>query len=163
MPQMLLPLFPPGTVAINGLLSFEKREGQVYYFHAGLPVFSHAESDLRSFRMFTSQLAANGSCKQMDIVRAFGVSESSVKRHVKKYRKGGAGVFFERSKGRRPRVLTPQVMKRAQELLGEGRSRSETARELGIKIDTLSKAIRAGRLVEVKKKVKRGQRKADGA
>jgi hypothetical protein len=53
MPQTLLPLFPAEAIPVNELISFCKRDGTVYYFHGALPVFSHAESDLRAFRMFT--------------------------------------------------------------------------------------------------------------
>ena len=51
-----------------------------------------------------------------------------------------------------PRVLTPAVRQKAQELLQAGRGRNEVARELGLKSDTLRKAIRAGRIVEPNKK-----------
>ncbi len=86
MPQLVLPVFPEGSTPISPGVAIEKRDGCVYYFHGQLPVFSHAEDDLKSFRMFTSQLAANGNCKQMDIVRAFGVPYVTVKRMVKLYR-----------------------------------------------------------------------------
>jgi hypothetical protein len=49
-------------------------------------------------------------------------------------------------------VLTPEVLKRAQELLAEGQPRSAVAKVLELKPDTLSKAVRAGRLVERLKK-----------
>jgi hypothetical protein len=70
MPEIIYPLFPDDATPINKVLSFAKRDGQVYYFQGCLPVFSHAEDDLRSFRMFTSQLVVNGNCKQVEIVTA---------------------------------------------------------------------------------------------
>jgi len=45
--------------------------------------------------------------------------------------------------------MTPEVTARAQQLLADGWSRSETATELGLKPDTLRKAIQQGRLVEL--------------
>ena len=163
MPQALLPFFAEETTLITSLLSFEKRDGFIYYFHGGFPVFCHAEEDRQSFRMFTSQLVVNGSCRQVDIVRAFGVSAISMKRYVKKYRWGGPGAFFQRPRARRPAVLTKEVVREAQSLLYEGLSRSEVAKELGIKLDTLSKAIRSGRVVEpVKKTMNAAARKASG-
>jgi len=163
MPQSLLPLFPEEESQITGLLSFERRDGRIYYFHGGFPVFSHAEEDRPSFRMFTSQLTVNGNCKQVDIVRAFGVSPISVKRYVKKYREGGPAAFFQPARIRGPHVLTKEVVSQGQLLLNEGFSRSEVAKRLGIKSDTLSKAIRSGRWVEaVKKTTSEGVRKANG-
>ena len=163
MPQTLLPIFSEDVTQINEILAFAKRRGQVYYFHAGLPVFSHDEHDLRSFRMFTSQLVVNGNCKQADIVRAFGISAISMKRYVKKYRKGGTAAFFQARRRRRPRVLTPEVLARAQELLNKGKPRAEVADELGVKRDTLYGAIHDGRLVEGKKNSCRPASKASEA
>lgn len=157
MPQTLLPIFAEESTPINAVLSFEKRAGTVWYFHACMPVFSHDEADHRSFNMFTSQLVDLGQCTQMDIVRAFGVSPISVKRHVKRFRAGGPGAFFGARKAKRPTVWTPQVLNRAQELLNEGHSRKAVADLLEIKQDTLYRAIHSGRLVERKKKVDRAK------
>ena len=56
--------------------------------------FPHDENDQASFRMFTSQLIASGQCRNSAIIKAFGVSPSSVKRSVKKYKEGGIKAFF---------------------------------------------------------------------
>ena len=150
--QTLLPIFPVEAMPINDLISFCKRDDTVFYFHGCLPVFSHAESDLKSFRLFASQLVVNGSCTQAELVRAFGISCISMKRHVKKLRAGGSQAFFAARRKRQPRVLTPEVLRRAQELLAQGQPRSAVAKALGMKQDTLSKAVQAGRLVEPSKK-----------
>ena len=154
MPQTLLPIFPAESTQINELLSFEKRDGKVWYFHGCMPVFSHDEKDTRSFNMFTSQLVVLGQCKQVEIVKAFGVSIISVKRHVKKYREGGAGIFFEKRNGRKAKILTEDILSEAQEMLNNGKSRVEVSEDLCIKPDTLYRAILGGKLVEIKKKVK---------
>jgi len=100
--------------------------------------------------MFTAQLVCQGACRQMDIVRAFGVSPISVKRAVKRYRQEGVAGFYRSRKGRGGGVLKAAVLGQAQELLDRGRSRSEVAAELEIKPDTLRKAINQGRLREGK-------------
>ena len=146
-------MFPDGVTEINPLVSFAKREGTVYYFHGPMPVFSHAESDRPSFRMFARQLVVNGHCTQAQIVRAFGISAISMKRSVKQYRQSGAAGFFKARAPRQPRVLPPTVRQKAQELIQQGHGRQAVAQELGIKSDTLRKAIKAGRIVEpIKKK-----------
>lgn len=151
MPQAILPLFPSDATSINGLLSFACRDGQTYYFHGSIPIFSHTCDDLASFRMFTSQLYVNGLCTQAELMRAFGVPKSAVIRAVKKYREGGPGAFFIKKKPKRqPRVLTEDVLAQAQALLDEGRPRPEIAESLGLKVNTLSKAINTGRLAEKK-------------
>jgi transposase len=157
MPQLHLPLFPADVSSINPHLSFAKKEGRVYYFNGPMPVFSHEEKDYASFRMFTSQLVVDGNCSQVEIVRAFGISAISMKRYVKKYREGGPARFFQQKARRSATVLKAEVIARAQEKLNAAQAPAEVAQALGIKADTLSKAIRAGRLVRPVKK-KKGSR-----
>lgn len=152
MPQTLLPIFPAESTPINDIVSFEKRDGKVWYFLGGAPLFTHGEKDYENFSMITSQMVVMGQCRQVDIIKAFGVSTISVKRHVKKYREGGPRAFFKRRKEKRPTVWKPAVLNRAQELLNEGKTRKEVEELLEIKRDTLYRAIRLGILVERKKK-----------
>lgn len=99
--------------------------------------------------MFTAQLVDQDLCKQSDIVRVFGVSSSSVKRSVKTYRIGGPSAFYTpRAVRKGGTVLNAERKAKAQELLNLGYSRRHVAEELGIKYDTLRKAINQGRLTE---------------
>jgi hypothetical protein len=100
MAQLQLPLFPVGATEVTQDLAFEKREGQVTYFYGSLPVFSHAENDLASFKMITAQFYLNGYVKQMDIVRAFGVTPISVKRAVKRFQEEGPQGFYTKKNTR---------------------------------------------------------------
>jgi hypothetical protein len=52
------------------------------YFNGSMPVFSHDEDDIASFRMITAQFCANGNAKQAEIARAFGVPKISLERAV---------------------------------------------------------------------------------
>ena len=94
MPQTSLPFFPEDIKLINSQVGFQKRNGIVYYFNGLMPIFQHPEDDLRSFRLFTSQLVVNGNAKQSEIIAAFGVSVISVKRWVKRLREEGLQGFF---------------------------------------------------------------------
>ena len=94
MPQTQLPFFPDDISLINSRVGFQKRNGIVYYFNGNMPIYKNPEEDIKSFRLYTSQLVVNGNAKQMEIVRAFGVSEISVKRWVKRYREESAQGFF---------------------------------------------------------------------
>jgi hypothetical protein len=96
MPQLSLPFFPEESTLISAHLAVQKNVKTVFYFNGPMPVFQHSENDYASFRMITSQFVVNGNCKQMDIVRCFGVSSISVKRWVKKYRKEGIKSFYEK-------------------------------------------------------------------
>jgi transposase-like protein len=96
--------------------------------------------------MITAQFCINGNATQAEIRRAFGVSKISLKRAVKRYREEGPKGFYQPQKRRGPAVLTPEVLASAQQLLDEGLEPSQVADRLGIKRDTFSKAVRAGRL-----------------
>ena len=146
MPQIQLPLFPPELIKINKKVSFQKREGQIYYFHYLMPLFSHEEGDLESFRLITSQLVVNGSVKEIEISRAFGVSYISVKRNVKRLKEEGISGFFHKRKGRSAHILTAEVIEKAQNLLDRGHPAAEVARRLDLKANTIRKAIQVGRL-----------------
>lgn len=98
--------------------------------------------------MFTAQLVCQGVCKQSQIVRVFGVSKKSVSRSVSKYRQQGPRGFFQPKKARGGNVITDEVKNRAQQLFDEGNTRSQVAEQLGIKPDTLRKAINQARISE---------------
>jgi hypothetical protein len=69
MPQLQLPIFPDGVTHITNQLAFRRQDGQVTYFNGHMPVFSHAETDIATFRMITSQFCVTGHVKQSDIIR----------------------------------------------------------------------------------------------
>ncbi len=152
MPQLQLPLFRDGLTSINENLAFQRENGQVVYFHGMLPVFQHDQYDLKSFRLFTSQLIANGTVRQRDIVQAFGVPLATVKRYMKVHREQGTAGFFRAPRRRSASVLTPAVKQQVQALLDEGKSVPEVSRTVGVAGTTLHKAIQAGHLHEFKKK-----------
>jgi len=151
MPQLQLPIFYDGVNLISNDVGYEKRDGKVIYFCASMPVFSHDENDLASFRTITSQLYVNGNVGQAQIARAFGIRVQALKRWVKSYRKD-PGTFYRPRKTRSSgTVLTPEVLAKAQLRLNEGLSTSALAKELAIAYDTIRKALADGRLSAPKK------------
>lgn len=153
MPQTQLPFFPSGTTEININLAFEKRDSRVTYFSGLLPVFSHDEDDRPTFLMIISQFYVNGNATQAELCRAFGIPAITVKRAVKKYRTQGASGFYKPRNRRGAKILTAEVLTQAQALFNQGEEVSEVAKTLGIKKNTLNKAVLDGRLHKpVKKK-----------
>ena len=152
MPQLHLPLFPSGATAITAALSFCKEDSTVTYFHCGMPVFSHGKDDRASFRLITAQLHVTSGAAQAELARAFGVSKISIKRAVKLYRSTGAAGFFAERAVRGAAVLTEPVLLQAQSQLDAGQASRTVAALLGIKNNTFTKAIQAGRLRESPKK-----------
>ncbi len=146
-------MFPAGVTHITNELAFERRDGKIAYFNGHMPVFVHAEDDVATFRMITSQFCESGYAKQCDIIRAFGVTSISVKRAVKLYRERGTkGFLCTAARSRGPAVLTAGVMAEIESLLVAGVSLAEVAQKLGLKLNTLQKAVSAGRIRHAAKK-----------
>ena len=147
MPQLQLPIFAAGVTEINSRIAVQREAGRVCYVHGLLPVFQHDEADVRSFRMFTSQMIVVGTVKPKEIVKTFGVPLITVKRYVKLYRECGAKGFYEaKPRHSSASVLKREVLEQAQRMLDEGRGMPEVAEELGVLRNTLLKAVRADRV-----------------
>jgi hypothetical protein len=69
-----------------------------------------------------------------------------VKRSVKLYREKGTKGFYAPRVTRGAAVLLDSVVGQVEELLAEGASKPEVAKTLELKLNTLQKAIRAGRI-----------------
>ena len=87
--QLILPCIPMGATEINNRVGVFRENDRCTYFLGSYPVFFHKADDNRMFRVVTSQLIESGGCRQVEILRTFGVSKSSVIRSVKKLRQGG--------------------------------------------------------------------------
>src|SRR5580704_8312113 len=111
MPQLHLPMFPTGVTHITSELAFEKKDGCITYFNGHMPVFTHGEKDVATFRMITSQFCVSGYAKQSDIIRAFGVTS---------YREKGTRGFYAPRMTRGAAVLVDSVVARIEELLAGG-------------------------------------------
>lgn len=98
MPQLQLPIFAEGVTEVTVNVAYEKQDGQIVYYNGMVPIFMHAEEDMASFKMITSQLYINGAAKQVEIVEAFGINPLSLKRWVKKHREEGPSAFYARKR-----------------------------------------------------------------
>ena len=140
MPQQILPLIPRGATEINGLVSVWREEERWTYFIGTYPIYSHDKTDQQMFHLITSQMIESGACRQVDVIKTFGVSKSSVIRSVNKLRKEGAKAFFVQKRGRRGgKVLTPEVIEKAQRLLDQGYTRRDVSQELNPQTPQLGK------------------------
>jgi len=48
--QLLLPRYQDTPVHVSDAVSVVRRDGMVWWFHQGMPLGSHADSDVASFR-----------------------------------------------------------------------------------------------------------------
>ena len=111
-----------------------------------MPVFSHDETDIETFRMITSQFCVSGHVKQSEIIRAFGVTSISVKRSVKTYREKGPKGFYAPRVRRGAAGWVEDVVSEIEGRLAGGATAAEIAKDLGLKLNTIQKAMREGRI-----------------
>lgn len=151
-PQQILPIFIEGESSINEKVYYEydKTTNAVCYYLYCLAFYTHSKDDFKSFQLVIALLINLGHCTNNEIIRGLSLSKSYVDRAVKKYRDGGTRSFFALRKVRSSPVLTPDVLAEAQQLLASGEIPGEVAQQLGLKPNTLNKAINDGRLIQKK-------------
>lgn len=153
MVAQILPKFP-STYASLGRVSVSCKDDTVVYFIDLAPFFTHLSSDMNSFHLACCLLYFNRHATQVEIAELFGVSVRGIKRACKRYKESGAGFFSQKStpKRRGPTIFTDEFIEIAQESFNNGMSKKEVAEKYELKMDTLNRAIREGRL-KVKKKL----------
>jgi hypothetical protein len=145
--QLLLPIFPVTTTLITTTLGVCNQDGIITYLHCGVPIFSHAQQDYKSFRYITSKFILQGLCRKIDISNCFNVTYDSVKRHVKKLEEKGESGYFgpDNRKGHCYKLL-PEILSRMQTHLDNGKSNSEIARLENVSEGSIRYAIKTGKL-----------------
>lgn len=140
--NVMLPMVPHGATVISNNLSVVNENDTWTYFYGCDPIATHAADDRIAFQLFTASFINAGRCRNIDIIRVFGVSKSSVIRSVNKYSKGGAKSFLiqKATRGNRT-LLTPKKIAEAEDYFSQGFNTREISELIGIKYGTLSKAI----------------------
>jgi transposase-like protein len=142
-----LPLIPAGATPINRHVGVLNKGEHWTYLVGFYPVYRHRAEDLQAFRLTIAQLADSGACRPSELIKAFGISKSQMMRARRQYRENGLEGFFEKgsssgqARRRKGRVLTDEVLARAQELIDEGLPYAAVAKELGVALDTLRRAV----------------------
>ncbi len=145
--QLLLPIFPANTTLINASVGVYEHDGIVQYLVNGLPVYSHSKHDNDAFRFITSNFIHQGLCRNVDIERAFGVSEDSVSRAYKKYvTKGEAGFFGPDARFGKAHKIVGDRRERIQAKLDKGQSVYSIAKEEGVRESAIRYGVKQGYL-----------------
>jgi len=145
--QLQLPIFPSSTIMITPTLGAFLKDDIVYYLHNGVPVNMHHKDDIKDFRYITSKFIELGLCRQVDIIRSFGVSEDSVVKSVMLYRQKGKEGFFGKDgrKGKCHKML-PDRIARIQKMLDEGMSNYAIAKKEKISEGAIRYSLQKGYL-----------------
>ena len=142
-----VPTLATGSTMISDVVCVENLNGVWTYSVYLWPIYTHEQSQRAQFRYIAATLINAGLCKQVEIVRAFGVDRKMLGRAQQQLRERGTESFFEKRTGRKGgTVLNEERLTQAQQLLNEGLSRAEVSAQLQIKTDTLRKALKDGRL-----------------
>jgi hypothetical protein len=145
--QLLLPIFPSNTTLINSNVGVYEQDGIVQYLVNGLPVYSHSKDNNDAFRYITSNFIHQGLCRNVDIERAFGVSEDSVSRALKKFeKKGEAGFFGPDVRHGRAHKIVGGRRERIQAKLDKGQSVYSIAKEEGVREGAIRYGVKQGYL-----------------
>jgi len=145
--QTKLPFFPSFTKLINSSVGFGEREGTVYYFHSGNPIYCHGIEDRNGYHFVLANLVVNKLCTIKELHEAFGESRKNIERYVKSYREQGAGHFFSR-KERRGQCykMTDSLLSNIQRGLDNGLSIYRIALDNDISESAISYHIKHGNL-----------------
>ena len=146
--QMTLPIFPVGTQMITPTLGVGTNKEIVTYLHFGMPIYTHLENDIRSFRFITSKFIIQKLCRMIDVSECFHVTYDSVKRYVKRLEECGDSGFFtqEKQNGGSCYKLLPHVLRHMQGYIDEGKSNCEIARLVNVSEGSVRYAIKNGSL-----------------
>jgi len=139
---------PPGDAKqINTIVAIVRQQEQVAYFASGWPIFVHAEDDGVGQRIVAAQLMELGLAQQDELSAALGVHRSTLYRqHRKLSREGVLGVVDAKRGPHGPHRFTADKRRRVVELLGEGRSMREAARQVGVSEGGIRRARGRGEL-----------------
>ena len=145
--QYQLPAQPGDAQEINTVVAMVRQQEQVAYFASGLPIFVHAEDDVVGRRIVAAQLLELGLAQQDELSAALGVHRSTLYRqHRRLTTEGVLGVVDAKRGPHGPHRFTADKQHRVAQLLGEGHSIREAARQVGVSEGVIRRARRRGEL-----------------
>lgn len=148
MKNVNLPLIPSGATSLGDAFSIFVDDKFVTWYHQLAVINRHPLDDTNTYRYMLGFMHFHNGVPQAVLARATGFHANSVMKYANIYRESGLRGFFSPVRVRGASVLVPEVLSHCQELLDQGLSRTEVAERVGIKKNTLDKAIRDKRLQE---------------
>ena len=102
-----LPAIPIGSTLISDVVSVDNQNGVWTYWVYLWPIYTHEYSQRKQFRYIAATLVNSGLCKQIEIVRAFGVDRKMLGRAQQQLRERGAESFFQKRAGELAGAIGP--------------------------------------------------------
>jgi transposase len=149
--QTSLPLGHPDAREINEVLSFLENGSQATYLACGVPIFVHDNNDAAARRLAALQILELRLAKKTELSESFGMDRTTLYRQQIRFHEGGvAAVIGEKRGPKRAHKLTDAALSRAQGILNGGGSQQEAAREVGVSLKTIQRAVVDGKLTSWK-------------
>ena len=128
-----------GTVLVNGRCRIETRDGYRVVIVSGLPLAHYLLGDRIGEANAMVTLVHLGWAKQVEVARAFGCSERTVRRNLRRFESGGLGALGQ-PRGY-PRGL-PRMTRSRIELVNEWKAKGTANREIARLLGVTPKAVR---------------------
>jgi transposase len=136
------PAAPSNTVIINARCSLRIEAGQRVIVVAGLPVHHYRAEDAVAEAYAMVFLVESGFAQQTDVARAFARSVRTVRRHQRRYAKGGMAALGREEGWRRGRRRVSGKHLRSIEMLkSQGMSNRAIAHRLGVSEKAIRKLV----------------------
>jgi hypothetical protein len=143
--QFRLPLQPAEADAINATVAVLRRDGQVAYFAAGVPLFTHRDADAAGQRIAAAQLMELGLARQDELSAALRVNRTTLYRQHQKLKATGVQGVVDQPRGPRgPHRFSADKRRRVEHLLAEGTSIRQAAHDVGVSEGIIRHALRRG-------------------
>jgi len=133
---------PPGTVFINRHCSLHAEGEQRVVVVAGLPVHHYSVQDAVAEAYAMVLLVDGGHATQVEVARAFGRSERTLRRYLERYARSGMAALATRTgwKPGRRRLPRPRI-REIRRLKEQGLSNREIGRRLGVTEKAIRKQV----------------------
>ena len=121
------PAAPPDAVAVNARCLIRTRDGHRGVLVAGVPIAHYAVGDAMAETYAMVQLVAQGWADQVEVARAFGRTERSVRRYQRRFEHGGLAALGR--PGGFP-AGQPRVERSRDKLVGRLRAEGKSLRQI---------------------------------
>ena len=134
---------PESTRVINDRCLLRSQEGHCVVIVSGVVLAQYAQCDRMAEAHAMVSLVEQGWANQIDVARAFGYSERTVRRHQQRFEDGGLGALGQpRGYPLGRQRLAPGRRRLIQRLKTQGHSHCEIARQIGVSEKAIRKTLR---------------------
>ena len=142
-----LPLVPPGAHEVTDSLAILRDGERVVFFNAAGPIFSCRSNDRTGLRLAAVTVVEQELAGPTAVAAALGLHRTTLFRDARKFGEEGVAGLVEKRRGPKgPHALTPDVQRRAQQLLDRGEPIRAAAARVGLSDRGLRHAITRGLL-----------------